>query len=138
MFLDKYSSRNYGFCQESLKMPKRLIFSWFCVTRSLVLFGCFADRCLSLFFLWTLCFLFFFHLRILITPVVSSNSSFERLINTICSIARPLSYHIRMSFWVDRCILYTHPIPLSRADIRFHMSAYITLTQCTLSVSGRM
>ena len=136
MFLDKYSSRNYGFCKERWKMPKRLIFSGFCVTRSLVLFGCFADRCLS--FFWTLCCLFFFHLRILITPVVSSNSSFKRLIITICSITRSLSYHIRMSFWVDRCILYTHPIPLSRADIRFHMSAYITLTQCILSVSGRM
>jgi hypothetical protein len=44
------------------------------VTRSLVLCVCFVDRCLS-FFLWPLCCLFSFDLRILITPLVSSNSS---------------------------------------------------------------
>jgi hypothetical protein len=38
---------------------------------------CFVDRCLSFlyFFFWSLCCLFFFDLQILITPLVSSNSS---------------------------------------------------------------
>jgi hypothetical protein len=44
------------------------------VTRSLVLCVCFVDRCLSFFF-WPLRCLSFFDLRILITPLVSSNSS---------------------------------------------------------------
>ena len=48
------------------------------VTRSLVLYVCFVDRCLSLklsFFFWPLCCLSFFDLRILITSLISSNSS---------------------------------------------------------------
>ena len=44
------------------------------VTRSLVLYVCFIDRCLSFFF-WPLCCLFFDFL-ILVTPMVSSNSSY--------------------------------------------------------------
>ena len=46
------------------------------VTRSLALCVCFVDRCLSFctFFFWPLCCLFFFDIRILITPLVSSNS----------------------------------------------------------------
>ena len=43
------------------------------VTRSLVLCVCFVDR-LSYFY-WPLCCLFFFDIRILITPLISSNSS---------------------------------------------------------------
>jgi hypothetical protein len=42
--------------------------------QSLVLCVCFVDRCLSFFF-WPLCCLFFFDTRILITHLVSSNSS---------------------------------------------------------------
>jgi hypothetical protein len=42
------------------------------ITRSLILCVCFLDRCLSF---CTLCCMFFFDLRILITPLVSSNSS---------------------------------------------------------------
>ena len=48
------------------------------VTRFLVLYVCF-DRSLFVllyFFFWSLCCLFFFDMRILITPLVSSNSSF--------------------------------------------------------------
>ena len=47
------------------------------VTRSLVVCICFVDRCLSLCPLsfWPLCCLFFFELRILITSLISSNSS---------------------------------------------------------------
>ena len=52
-------------------------------TLSLVLCVCFVDHCLSFcpfvllyFFSSSLCCLFFFDLRILITPLVSSNSSY--------------------------------------------------------------
>jgi hypothetical protein len=41
----------------------------------LVLCVCVVDRCLY-FSVWPLCCLFFFNLRILITPLVSSNSSY--------------------------------------------------------------
>jgi hypothetical protein len=51
------------------------VFSGFRVTRSLALCVCFVDRCLSFFF-WPLCCLFFFDLRILITPLVYSSSSY--------------------------------------------------------------
>ena len=50
------------------------------VTRSLVLCVCFVDRCLSFFF-WPLCCLSFFELRILITSLVSSKSSWLCLQN---------------------------------------------------------
>jgi hypothetical protein len=51
-------------------------FSGVRVTRSLVLCVCFVDRCLYLCtFFFDICCLFFFYLRILITPLVSSNSS---------------------------------------------------------------
>jgi hypothetical protein len=47
------------------------------VTQSLVLCVCFVNRCLFFctFFIWPLCCLFFFDARILVTPLVSSNSS---------------------------------------------------------------
>ena len=48
------------------------VFSRVRVTRSLVLYVCFVDRC---FFFWPLCCLFFFDIQILITPLVSSNTS---------------------------------------------------------------
>jgi hypothetical protein len=48
------------------------VFSEVRVTRTLILYVCFADRCLSF---WPLCCLFFFDIRILIIPLVSSNSS---------------------------------------------------------------
>ena len=38
------------------------------VTRSLVLYVCFVDRCLYLLF-WPLCCMFFFDMHILITPL---------------------------------------------------------------------
>jgi hypothetical protein len=58
---------------EQLSSPPA--FSGVRVTRSLVLCVCFVDRGLS-FFLWSLCCLSFFDLRILITLLVSSNSSY--------------------------------------------------------------
>ena len=64
--------------QELLTLPEHLssfpVFSGVRVTRSLVLYVCFVDRCLSFctFSFWPLCCLFFFDIRILITPLVSS------------------------------------------------------------------
>ena len=69
--------------QERLTLPEHLslppVFSGVRVTRSLVLYVCFVDRCLSfgIFFFWPLCCLFFFDIRILIFPLVSSNSSWK-------------------------------------------------------------
>jgi hypothetical protein len=58
--------------QELLTLPEDLssppVFSGVRVTRSLVLYVCFVDRCLSFFF-WPLCCLFFFDIRILITSL---------------------------------------------------------------------
>jgi hypothetical protein len=58
--------------QELLTLPEHLssppVFSGVCVIRSLVLFVCFVDCCLSFFF-WPLCCLFCFDLRILFTPL---------------------------------------------------------------------
>ena len=67
---------------ELIILPEHLnsptVFSGIRVMRSLVLCVCFVDRCLSYcpFFLWPLCYLFFFDIRILVSPLVSSNSSF--------------------------------------------------------------
>jgi len=59
---------------EHLSSP--LVFGGVRVTRSLVLCVCFVDRCLSFCtFILPLCCLFFFDLQIMITPLVSSNSS---------------------------------------------------------------
>jgi len=57
-------------------------FSGVRVTRSLVLCVCFVDCCLSFCTLifWPLCCLFFFDIRILITSLVSSNSSLRMLV----------------------------------------------------------
>ena len=67
--------------QELLALPQHLSSLRFlievCVTRSLVLYVCFVDCCLSFCIFWPLCCLFFFDIRILITPLVSSSSSYE-------------------------------------------------------------
>jgi hypothetical protein len=64
--------------QERLTLPEHLSsppgFSGVRVTRSLVSCVCFVDRCLSFFF-WPLCCMLFFEIMILITSLVSSNSS---------------------------------------------------------------
>ena len=85
--------------QEIFNLPKHLssssVFSGVRVTRSLVLYVCFVDRCLYFFywplsclffffwplsclffFFWPLSCLFFFVIRILITSLVSSYSSY--------------------------------------------------------------
>ena len=66
--------------KEPLTLPEHLrsspVLSGVRVTRSLVVCVCFVDHCLSFlsFFFWPLCCLFFFYLRILISPLASSNS----------------------------------------------------------------
>ena len=74
--------------QELLTIPEYLgslpIFSGVRVTRSLVLCVCFVDRCLYFFF-WPLFCLFFFDIRIVITPLGSSSSSYKKE-NTRCLI----------------------------------------------------
>ena len=64
--------------QKLLTVPEHLssppVFSGVRVSRSLVLYVCFVDRFLY-FFIWPLCCLFFFDIGIMITPLVSSNSS---------------------------------------------------------------
>ena len=68
--------------QELPTLPEHLssppVFSRVRVTRSLVLYVCFIYRCLSFcpFIFWPLCCLFFFDIRIMIAPLVSSNSSY--------------------------------------------------------------
>ena len=70
--------------KELLTLPEHLsslpVFSGVSFTRSLVLCVCFVDRCLSFFF-WPFCCLFFFDIRILIVPLVSSNSSYGHICN---------------------------------------------------------
>jgi hypothetical protein len=69
--------------QELPTLPEHLssppVFSGVRVTRSLVLYVCFVNRCLSfcIFFLWPLCGLFF-DIRSLIAPLVSSNSFYSK------------------------------------------------------------
>ena len=76
---------------ELLTLPEHLssppVLSGVRVTRSLVLYVCFVNRCLSFFF-WPLCCLFFFDIRFLIAPLVSSNSScqmFSLFLFLICT-----------------------------------------------------
>ena len=55
---------------EHLNSPS--VFSEVRVSRFFVLCECFVDRACPLYFIfWLLCFLFFFDIRILITPYVS-------------------------------------------------------------------
>ena len=83
---------------EHLSSP--LVFSGVRVTRSLVLCVCFCRSLFVLlyFFFWSLCCLFFFDLRILITPLVSSNSSYLAIVmpesqNIIYNFANYYFYH---------------------------------------------
>ena len=62
----------------TVKPPKTMDTILVRVTRSLVLYACFVDRCLYFFFC-PLCCLFFVDIQLLITPLVSSHSSYYRL-----------------------------------------------------------
>ena len=63
--------------QELFTLPEHLSsvpdFSGVRVTRSSALYVCFVNSCLSF---WPFCCLFFFDIRIMIAPLVSSNSSY--------------------------------------------------------------
>ena len=69
-FLTRLTRRVPLMEQKLLTLPEHLssppVFSRVRVERSLVLYVCFVDRCLY-FFVWTLCYMFFFDIRILIT-----------------------------------------------------------------------
>ena len=75
--------------QEVLTLPEHLsshlIFSGVRGTRSLALCVMF---CRLFFFFWPLCCLSFFYLLILISPLVSSNSSYKHKTKTYCTIWR--------------------------------------------------
>ena len=77
------------FCLISWYLPEYLsslpVFSRVRVTRSLVLCVCYVDHCLSF---WSLCCLFFVDVRILINPLVSSNSSYLTFDTSIISDKR--------------------------------------------------
>ena len=83
-FVTKLTRRVSLVEQEQLFLPEHLsslpVFSVVRVTRSFIFCVCFVDRCLYLLscFFWPLCCLFFFDVRILIIPLVSSNSSCKR------------------------------------------------------------
>jgi hypothetical protein len=72
------------------------------VTRSLVLYVCFLDRCLSF---WPLYCLFFFDIRILIDPLVSSNSSIGAL--KVSVIYKPI-IKLRRFDWSEYNIVKGH------------------------------
>jgi hypothetical protein len=80
--------------QELITLPEHLssppVFSGFRVTRSLVLCVCIVDRCLSFctfsFVCWPLCCPFFFDIRILIAPLVSSSSFFHKTRVVCCKL----------------------------------------------------
>ena len=89
--------------QELLTPPQHLgsppVFSGVRVTRSLVLCVCFLDLSLS-FFYWPLFCLFFFDLRILITPLLSSNSCFlSFFVWPLCRLS------FRLPFWYLQTLL---------------------------------
>ena len=83
--------------REHLSSPP--VFSGVRVTWSFALCVCFVYRCLSIYlFLWPLCCLFFFDLRIRITSLVSSNSSY----GCISSVVSRVSIVIVLGKQVDR------------------------------------
>ena len=121
--------------QELLTLPEHLsstsVFSGIRVTRSLALYVCFVDRCLSFctFFFWPLCCLFFFDIRILIAPLVSSNSSYSNSFfemsvpsweserSSICELLVSIILRFLVGFW-----------NYSRNAVLFRFSFYFNFT----------
>ena len=99
---------------EHLSSP--LVFSGVRVTRSLVLCVCFVDRCLYFCTsFWPLCCLYYFDLRILITPLVSSSSSYWLILQYYSDIG-DLS-----RFWLSCLGLLVHlPPKLKKINLDFH------------------
>ena len=123
-----------------------LVFSGVRVTRFLVLCVCFVDCCVLLyFFFWPLCCLFFFDIQILITPLVSSNSSYNIVVYCIkinhwfisfdvieFAVNRKLIHKLKKFAWT----LITENL-FSPIAIFYHVFSHInrsihpTLVQCT-------
>jgi len=89
------------FIQEHLS--SLAVFSGVRVTRSLVLCVCFVDRCLSF---CPLCCLFFFYLHILITPFVSSNSSYLNSCSNPVLTVQCFVWPFQICFCCRHCFMY--------------------------------
>ena len=130
--------------QELLTLPEHLssppVFSGVRVTRSLALYVCFVDRCLSCtFFFLPLCCLYF-DLRILITPLVSSNSSCNGLLESLLLSSVTID-HLCQSIIRDNSFItsqYTkfHSIQKNRCDLHikyfFQKFTRVIQTYCLL------
>jgi hypothetical protein len=94
-FVTRITRRVLLLDQELITLPEHLsstpVYSGVRVTRSLVLYVCFVDFCLSLcnIFIWLLCCLSFFDIRLLITPLISSNSYITSDRNEVKSADNP-------------------------------------------------
>ena len=98
-----YSTRRMPLVEQELSaLPEHLssllIFSGVRSTRSLVLCVCFVERCCLCPFVWPLCYLFF-DLRLLITPLVSSNTSKTIPVSFAHTIV--FLYYLRLPFKCD-------------------------------------
>ena len=111
---------------EHLSSP--LVFSGVRVIRSLVLCVCFVDRSFVLlsFFFWPLSCLFFFwplsclffDIRILITPLVSSNASWIKFSLNIfyCAYTIGLDSKLYQLIWSHLLTKYTHEIMTAKQN----------------------
>ena len=103
--------------QELLTLPEHLssspVFSGVRVTQSLVLCVCIVDRCLSIctFLAVVLC-VFFFDIQILITLLVSSNSSFKHICTKMKNVTSLFFYlfFIVLVFLADHDVLPIYPL----------------------------
>ena len=92
--------------QELLTLPGHLssppVFGGVRVTRSLVLclhsMFCRSLLVLLYFYFWPLCCLFFFDIRILFAPLVSSNSSYNAIGNVTSNFLGQLHLQVRVNF----------------------------------------
>jgi len=88
-------------------------FSGVHVTRSLVLCVCFVDHCLSF---CTLCCLFFFDLRILITPLVSSNYCKAKIHPAIIKQRKVFLYLYTRKSWSPGILILASAEDMHRAE----------------------
>ena len=116
---------------ELLTLPEHLssppVFSELRVSWSLVLCACFVDRCLPFcsLFLWSFCCLFFFEIRIMITPFVSSYPSYCGVASTQGRLTTGVWHYLHL-YYVVRCLDIWKRIPNGLSPI------------CSLFVRGRL